>query len=127
MVLAENSHHFLGLSGFGKSSEAPKIEKNDGHFSPVCFERILSPSGHDQLGELGREKALEPAESVELCYLLLNALLQGLVPVCELLVQAPELLVPPEVGGERPQSPRFATMIRRETPGCAAGAAYPSP
>src|SRR3990172_7409305 len=44
----------------------------------------LGPAGHDQLGKLGREKTLEPPQALELGHLLLDPLLQGPVPLCEL-------------------------------------------
>ena len=47
-------------------------------------ERVLGASLHDQLGELGREEALESAQALELRHLLLDAPLQRLVPLAEL-------------------------------------------
>jgi hypothetical protein len=50
----------------------------------VGAERVVGAAGHDQLGELGREEALQPPEPLELSDLILDAALEGLVPLGEL-------------------------------------------
>ena len=89
MVLAQHAHDLLGLGGLGEGGEAAEVEEHHGHLAPVGLERVLGAAGHDQLGELGREEALEPAQPLELGDLLLDPLLERPVPVGELLVQAP--------------------------------------
>ena len=56
-------------------------------------ERVLGAAGHDQLGELGREEALQPAQALHLAHLLLHALLEGAVPLGQR-EGVPRLLVP---------------------------------
>jgi hypothetical protein len=56
---------------------------------------IVGAAGHDALGEVGREEALEPAEALELSHLLGDAALERLVPLGELLTMARLLIVKP--------------------------------
>src|SRR5262249_17765035 len=49
--------------------------------APVALEGIPRASGHDQLGELRREKAPEPTEPLELSTLLLDPALELLRPL----------------------------------------------
>ena len=70
VVLAEHAHDLLRLGGLREGGEAAQVEEDDGHLAPMGLERILGAAGHDQLGELGREEALEPPEPLELADLL---------------------------------------------------------
>ena len=70
VVLPEDHHQLLGLGGFGEGREAAEVEEDDRHFPAVRLQGVLRAPRHDQLGELGREEALEPAQPLELAHLL---------------------------------------------------------
>jgi len=78
------------------------------------------PPGDDQLGELGREEALEAPEALELPHLLLDALLERLVPLRELrglgLHRVVELL-DPEERAHAGQELRLVDGLRQEVVG----------
>ena len=57
------------------------------------FSGIVGAAGHDELGELRREEALEPAQPLELGDLLGDAPLQRLVPLRQLAAMARLLVV----------------------------------
>ena len=81
VVLAQHAHDLLGLGGLGEGGEAAQVEEDHGDLAPVGLERIVGAAGHDQLGELRREEALQPAEPLELGDLLRDALLERPVPL----------------------------------------------
>ena len=85
VVFAEDAHDFLGLGGLRERGEAAEVEEHDRDLAPVGLERIVGAAGHDELGELGREEALEAAELLELADLLLDAALERPVPLGALL------------------------------------------
>jgi hypothetical protein len=87
VVFAQHAHDLLGLGRLGEGGEPAEIEEDHRDLAPVALERVLGLAAHDQLGELGGEKALEPLEPVELRQLLLDPLLEGPVPVGELVVE----------------------------------------
>ena len=93
VILAQHGHDLLGLRGLGEGREAAKIEEDHGDLAPVALQGILGASGHDHLGELGREEALELAQAVELGDLFRHAGLERLVEEGQLV---PELLDPEE-------------------------------
>ena len=59
-------HHVLGIGGLGERGEAAQVEEDDGDLAPVALQRIVGAAGDDQLGELRREEALQPADLLEL-------------------------------------------------------------
>ena len=84
VILAQHRHQLLGLGRLGERGEAPEVEEHDDDLAPVGLQRVLGAAGHDQLGELRREEALEPAELLHLGDLLLHALLEQTVPLRQL-------------------------------------------
>ena len=82
-----------GSAVSAKPVKPAEVEEDDGDLPAVGAERVLGAAGHDQLGELGREEALQPAEALDLAHLLLHALLEGPVPLGQL-EGVPRLLVP---------------------------------
>ena len=82
----QHAHHLLGLGGLGERGEAAQVEEDDGDLAPVALERVLGAAGDDQLGELRREEALQPADLLELRDAVLDALLERAVQLGELAV-----------------------------------------
>jgi hypothetical protein len=66
MVLVEDLHHVFGLRRLGEGSEPAQVEEDDDDLPAVGFERVIGIAGNNQLNELRREEALEPAESLDL-------------------------------------------------------------
>src|SRR5207253_7490088 len=84
VVLAENAHDLLWLSGLRERGEAAEVQERDCHLTSVALEGVLGAALDDQLGELRREEALESAEALDLRHLLGDPLLEGLVPLPKL-------------------------------------------
>ena len=84
VVLGEQAHQLLGLGRLRERGEPAQVEEDHGDLAPVAPERVLGAPGHDQLGELGREEALEARELLELGHLLAHAPLERLVPLGQL-------------------------------------------
>ena len=84
VVLAEDAHHLFRLRRLREAGEAAKVEEDDGDLAAVGAERIVGAAGHDQLGELGREEPLQPAQALHLGDLVLDALLERPVPLGQL-------------------------------------------
>ena len=64
MILAQDPHDLLGLGGFREGGEPAEIEEDDRHLAAVGLEGIVGSSADDQLGEVRREEALQPAQLV---------------------------------------------------------------
>ena len=60
----QDPHDVLGLGGLGERGEAAEIQEHDGDLAPVAAQRILGAARNDQLRELRREEALEPADAL---------------------------------------------------------------
>ena len=84
VVAAQQAHDLLGLGGVGEGGESAQVEDDDGDLAPVCRERIVHVAGHDALGQMRREEALELGQALQLAELLLHALLQAGVQLGEL-------------------------------------------
>ena len=76
---ASTRHHLFRLGGLGEGGEAAQVEEDDGDLAPMALERIVGAAGDDQLGELRREEALQPARPFELADALRDALLERAV------------------------------------------------
>ena len=87
VILAQHAHDLLGLGGLREGGEAAQVQEHHGDLAPMALQRVLGVAADDQLGELGREEALEPLEPLELGELLLHAPLERAVPVGELVVE----------------------------------------
>ena len=87
VVLAEHAHHLFRLGRLGEGGEPAQVEEHHGDVAPVALERILGAAGDDQLGELWREEALEPAQALELGHLLLHPMLERVVQLAQLVVK----------------------------------------
>src|SRR5499426_3504752 len=81
VILAKDSHDLLGLGRLREGGEAAQVEEYYRDLPPVRLEGVVGASRHDELGELGGEEALEPAELLDLAHLLLDALLERPVPL----------------------------------------------
>ena len=84
MVFAKDSHDFLGFSRLRKSGEAPQVQKDNGHVTPVGLEWIFGAAGDDQLSELWRKESFETSQTFQLSYLLLNATLEVFIEIGQL-------------------------------------------
>ena len=88
MILAQHRHHLLGLGGLGEGGEAAQVAEHDGDVAAVAVEQLLAARGQHQLGDLRREEALQPRHALDLAELLGDALLEALVHLGDLVVQA---------------------------------------
>ena len=93
VVFAEDGHHVFRIGGLGERGEAAQVEEDDGDLAPVALQRIVGAAGDDQLGELGREEALQPAHVLELADAVGDALLERPVELGELAALAQQLVV----------------------------------
>jgi hypothetical protein len=93
VVLAEHRHHLLRIGGLGEGGEAAQVEEHDRDLAAMALQRILGAAGDDQLGELRREEALQPADPLELAHAVGHALLEAPVQLGELALLAQHLLV----------------------------------
>jgi hypothetical protein len=79
VVVAQHGHDLLGLGGLREGGEAAQVEEHHRDLAPVALERVVGVAGEDQLGELGREEALQPPQTIELADLVGHPLLERLV------------------------------------------------
>ena len=93
VVLAEHRHHLLRIGGLGERGEAAQVEEDDGDLAPVALQRILGAAGDDEVGELRREEALQPADPLELRHAVGHALLERAVQLGELAALLQHLVV----------------------------------
>src|SRR4030095_7978047 len=75
--------------------DAAQPHEHDVRLARVRPQRIVGAAGHDELGELRREEALEPAQALELGYLFGDAPLERLVPLRQLAPITRLLIVEP--------------------------------
>ena len=93
VVFAEHRHHVFRIGGLGERGEAAQVEEDDRDLAPVALQRIVGAAGDDQLGELRREEALQPAHLLELANAVGDALLERAVQLGELALLAQQLVV----------------------------------
>src|SRR5262245_51124826 len=93
VVLAQYAHDLLGLGRLREGGEAAQVEEHHSHLAPMGLQGIVGAAGHDELGELRREKALETAQLLELGDLLGDTTLERLIPLGQLLPVANLLIV----------------------------------
>src|SRR6266566_2413653 len=84
VILAQDAHDLLRLGGLGEGGEPAQVDEHDGDLAPMGLEGVGGAAGHDQLGEVRREEALETPEPLELGDLLRDTPLQGLIELGEL-------------------------------------------
>ena len=74
-----------GSVALGKGGKAAQVAEHHGHFAAVAVEqRVVSVGRRDQLRDLRRQEALQPADAFDFAELLFDPLFQRLVPVQEL-------------------------------------------
>jgi hypothetical protein len=95
VVAAQGTHHLLRLGGFRKRCEAPEIEVDDRDFAPAADQRIVGFAVDDELGQMGREEALEARQPVHLQDALPYPLLERARPLPELRGLSLRLVVQP--------------------------------
>ena len=84
VIFAQHGHDLLGLGGLGERREAAQVAEHDGDVAAVALEHLLVAVAEDEFGDLRREEALEPAGAFDLRQLVGDALLERLVPACEI-------------------------------------------
>ena len=82
-----------GSAVLGEGGEAAQVEEDDRDLAAVALQRIVGAAGDDQLGELRREEALQPADPLELAHAVGDALLERSVELGELALLAQHLVV----------------------------------
>src|SRR5262252_7351489 len=85
VVLAQHAHDLLGIGCLREGGEPAQVDEHHRHLDAVAGQRIGRPTRQDQLRELRREEALEAPQPLHLAHLLGHALLQGAIPLRELL------------------------------------------
>ena len=83
MILAQNCHDLLGLGRLREGREPAQIAEHHGDLAAVAVEQLLVAARQDELGDLRRQEALEPAHAFDLGDLLRDALLERPVPARE--------------------------------------------
>src|SRR5207302_10610458 len=84
VIRAQDADDLLRLGGLGKGGEPAQVDEHDGDVAAMGLEGVGGTAGHDQLGEVRREEALETPERLELGDLLRDTPLQGLIELVEL-------------------------------------------
>src|SRR4029453_7701123 len=84
VVLAQDRHRHLWLSGLRKGREAAQVAEDDRDLATVALEEGLVAGRDDQVGDLRRKETLQPPHPVELGDLFLDPLLELSVPPGEL-------------------------------------------
>src|SRR6516162_8762520 len=62
MIIAQEVQHLLGFRCLGEGSVAAQVAKDDDDLAAMTFEDFLVPVRDNQLGQLRREKALQPSD-----------------------------------------------------------------
>ena len=84
VVLLQDAHHLLGLARLGERGEPAQVAEHHDDLAPVALEERLVAGVDDQLGQLRRQEAAQPAHPLDLGHLRRHAALQLLVPGREL-------------------------------------------
>src|SRR5262249_38971107 len=84
VVLTQHTHDLFGLGRLREGGEAVQVEEHHGHLTPMSLQGIVGAAGHNELGELRREEALETTQALELGYLVGDTALERLVPLSQL-------------------------------------------
>ena len=130
VVFAEDGHHFLGIGGLGERGEAAQVEEDDGDLAPVALERIIGAAGDDQLGELGREEALEAADARQLVDAFRDALLERAIELGERAFLRTQLVVE-RLDAQQRAHPRqqlgLADRLAEEVVGAGVGGPWRAP
>ena len=66
VVLAQHRHDLLGLAGLGEGGEAAQVAEHHDDLAPVALEERLVAGVDDQVGQLRRQEAAQPAHPLEL-------------------------------------------------------------
>jgi hypothetical protein len=97
MVFAQEVEHLLGLGSLGEGGVAAQIAEHDDNLTAMTFEDFLVALGDDHLGELWREKALQPPNPAQLIDLLGDAGFEASVELGDLLGALAEFAQEPRV------------------------------
>ena len=79
MVVAQQSHYVFRVGAFGEAGEPAQVTEERGYLSAMAFELLLRTGGDDQVGDLRRQEAPQPAHPLDFVYLVGDALFELLV------------------------------------------------
>jgi hypothetical protein len=71
--LEEQRHHVFRIGAFGKPGEAAQIAEQRGDLAAMAFQLPLCARGNDEVGDLRRQKAPQPAHALDLADLVGDA------------------------------------------------------
>ena len=78
VVFGEHAHHLFGLAGLGERREVPQIGEEHHDFAAMAFQEVLVAG--DEIGQLWRQEAAQPARPLQLGHLRSDPGLQFGVP-----------------------------------------------
>ena len=79
MIVAQQRHHVFRVRAFGEAGEAAQVAEQRGDLPAVAFKLLLGPGRHDQIGDLRRQEAPQPAHALDFTDLVGDALFELLV------------------------------------------------
>jgi hypothetical protein len=86
MIVAQQSHHIFRVSALGKPGETAQVAEERGCYLPtMAFELLLAPRRNDQISNLRRQEAPQPAHAFDFAHLVSDALFELLVELGEFL------------------------------------------
>ena len=78
MIFAQQRHNVLWVCTFGKASKTAQVAEQGRNLAPVAFELLLRARRNDQISDLWRQEAPQPAHALDFVDLVGDALLKFL-------------------------------------------------
>jgi hypothetical protein len=79
MIQPEQGHHVFGVGAFRKSGEATQIAEQSGDLAAMAFQLLFRSGRNDQIGDLRRQEATQPAHALDLADLVGHTLFELLI------------------------------------------------
>ena len=79
VIVAQQRHHVFRVRTLGEPGEAAQVTEQRGNLPAMAFKLLFAPGRHDQIGDLRRQEAPQPAHAFDFTDLVGDALFEPLV------------------------------------------------
>ena len=76
MVVAQQGHHVFRIGAFSEPGEPAQVTEERRYLSTMAFELLLAPRSDDQISNLRRQEAPQPAHALDFVYLVGDTLFE---------------------------------------------------